>query len=255
MAKKKTSGELSNETKTIITVILLVLVYPAGIILMWIWKLWPLWVRILLTCLLIIPLIFVFLVLGFIAGVLGFVFSNPDVQKELKETISVEMSQEENENDDRKVYKNTIFPITFTYPSDWEEKTYNNSPKTQFIVLQDPNADDPLLISKGIQTKTNRGVTGFKTIEQLQEALPNPNQEQEQYIGEDKGDQLSKNEKVFMLNGYPAFSREVYFSQDSDAGNYEVYILDGKGNVISAQSPILEKNTMNQLLKSLQFTQ
>ena len=81
---------MSYETKTIIVVLLFLFFYPAGVILMWIWMKWPTWVKILLT---ILPFLFAFLILLFVFAVLGIVFTNPEVQKEMQKNISVEVTQ------------------------------------------------------------------------------------------------------------------------------------------------------------------
>jgi len=39
----------SNGAKTIITILLLIFIYPLGIVLMWVWTKWPIWIKILLT--------------------------------------------------------------------------------------------------------------------------------------------------------------------------------------------------------------
>lgn len=49
MSENTNSGGMSNSTKTIITVILLFVFPLAGIIMMFVWKLWPVWVRVLIT--------------------------------------------------------------------------------------------------------------------------------------------------------------------------------------------------------------
>lgn len=49
---------MSEDTKTIIVVLLLVFVLPIGIILMWVWMKWPVWVKLLITIpIIILPLI------------------------------------------------------------------------------------------------------------------------------------------------------------------------------------------------------
>lgn len=89
MAKKTDSG-MSYETKTIIVMLTLLFATPVGLILMWVWMKWPLWIRILLT---VLPFLFAFLVMGFVLTILGLVFSNPDVQKEMKQNVQVETYQ------------------------------------------------------------------------------------------------------------------------------------------------------------------
>lgn len=43
------SQGLSHDTKTLITVILLIFVYPIGVILMWLWMPWKTWIKILVS--------------------------------------------------------------------------------------------------------------------------------------------------------------------------------------------------------------
>lgn len=64
----------SNDTKIIVTVILLVFFFPVGLILMWFWTKWPRWLKILLT----VPLILtIFLFMGLFA--IGFLAAlNPN---------------------------------------------------------------------------------------------------------------------------------------------------------------------------------
>ncbi|QQG40966.1 MAG: hypothetical protein HYV37_01435 [Candidatus Levyibacteriota bacterium] len=50
---------MSEDTKTIITVLLLIFVFPVGVILMWVWMKWPTWVKILITLVMILPLLVV----------------------------------------------------------------------------------------------------------------------------------------------------------------------------------------------------
>lgn len=64
---------VSYDTKTIIVVLLLVFVYPIGLILMYIWMKWPGWVKLILS----LPV--VLLVLGIVASVL-LVAINPAAQ-------------------------------------------------------------------------------------------------------------------------------------------------------------------------------
>lgn len=69
MAETKKSMELSEDTKAIVTVLLLVTCFPVGIIVMWIWTRWPIWLKVLIT---VIPLMFFFFVLVLIT--IPFVF-------------------------------------------------------------------------------------------------------------------------------------------------------------------------------------
>ncbi len=74
MAKK--NQELNNDTKTILTVVLLFLFYPAGLVLMYKWMDWPKWLKILVT----VPVLFFFLwIFGILATVM-LVAINPQAQ-------------------------------------------------------------------------------------------------------------------------------------------------------------------------------
>jgi hypothetical protein len=87
--------EMSYETKTIIVVVLFFTIYPAGLVFMWIWMKWPKWIKILLT---IIPFLLMFLIFGFVLAILGLVFSNPNVQKEIQKNNNIQISQSQQAN-------------------------------------------------------------------------------------------------------------------------------------------------------------
>ena len=55
MPKSKTKEGLSEDTKAIVVVLLLIFIYPIGLLLTWFWVKWSAWVKVLLT----IPLIFI----------------------------------------------------------------------------------------------------------------------------------------------------------------------------------------------------
>lgn len=69
MAVKNQNQGMSEDTKTIITVLLLIFVFPVGVIMMWVWMKWPTWVKILIT----LPMIgLLLLIIGaFAAGFLS----------------------------------------------------------------------------------------------------------------------------------------------------------------------------------------
>ena len=71
MAENSNSG-LSNNSKTLITVLLLVFAYPIGLILMWSWMNWQKWVKWIVT----LPTLALLIV--FLSGILSTV--NPSVQ-------------------------------------------------------------------------------------------------------------------------------------------------------------------------------
>ncbi len=70
MPRSKNNG-LSEDAKTLITVLLLLFAYPAGLIMMFIWMKWPTWVKLLIAfpvTLLLIIVIFTLFSLPFLAG-------------------------------------------------------------------------------------------------------------------------------------------------------------------------------------------
>lgn len=80
MANTKPKG-MSNDTKTLVTVLLLVFAFPAGFVLMWVWTSWPKWVKFLISG--IFAFFMIIWVLIFAAAI--FVSVNPQVQLERAE--------------------------------------------------------------------------------------------------------------------------------------------------------------------------
>ncbi len=68
MASKKGSSGTSEDTKTIVTVLLLLFVFPLGLVLMWFWTKWPSWIKLLIS----VPII----ILGFLFIVGVFTVAN-----------------------------------------------------------------------------------------------------------------------------------------------------------------------------------
>lgn len=55
------NAESVDSTPTIVTVLLLIFMFPVGVIVMWIWPKWKKWVKILITLIVLIPFLFIFL--------------------------------------------------------------------------------------------------------------------------------------------------------------------------------------------------
>ena len=101
MASSKPEG-MSNDTKTLVTVLLLVFAFPAGFILMWVWTSWPKWVKFLVSA---IFAFFMFLfLLGFFAAL--FVSGSPSAQLERAEKARLQNLQNE------KVFQESNSPET-----------------------------------------------------------------------------------------------------------------------------------------------
>jgi len=64
MPQKATQTGTSNDTKTLVTVLLLIFVYPIGVIVMMLWTSWKLWVKLLVAA----PI--VLLIIGLLAALL-----------------------------------------------------------------------------------------------------------------------------------------------------------------------------------------
>lgn len=65
----KTNQGTPGYTKTMVTVLVLGFAFPVGIILMWFWTKWPLWVKILISVLLIIPILLLIESVALIGGI------------------------------------------------------------------------------------------------------------------------------------------------------------------------------------------
>jgi hypothetical protein len=82
MSQKRTAEntELSNDTKTIITVLCLFLFYPLGLILTWVWMRWPKWLKVIITLPLLMAALGILLALfiGFKLMTYGFDHSNTE---------------------------------------------------------------------------------------------------------------------------------------------------------------------------------
>jgi ABC-type sulfate transport system permease component len=78
MANKDTT---SDDTKTIVTVLLLLFVYPVGVVVMWFWTKWKTWVKLLVS----LPLLFIPLLI-FGAALLAAI--NPQGATEKAECVS-----------------------------------------------------------------------------------------------------------------------------------------------------------------------
>lgn len=63
----------SNDTRTIVTVLLLIFLFPIGFIVMWVWPKWPSWVKIIIS----LPIVLFFV--GIFAAAL-FTVINPKAQ-------------------------------------------------------------------------------------------------------------------------------------------------------------------------------
>ena len=68
MEEQKQKSQMSYDTKTLITILLLIFVYPVGIIMMFVWMKWPWWVKLLCVLFFIIPALVLLSVLGIFAA-------------------------------------------------------------------------------------------------------------------------------------------------------------------------------------------
>lgn len=67
MAKIQSSTGTTPTINTIVTIFLLIFVYPLGLLLVWFWTKWPQWLKILLSVLVVIPLLAILLAVTLIA--------------------------------------------------------------------------------------------------------------------------------------------------------------------------------------------
>jgi len=80
--KKPETVGMSDDTKTLITVLLLIFAYPIGLILMFVWTKWPWWVKLLVA----FPIALAIL---FIVGMGALITANPGAQMEKARQIKL----------------------------------------------------------------------------------------------------------------------------------------------------------------------
>lgn len=82
------TAELSYETRVIITILLLLFVYPVGLIFMWWWmKNWPLWLKIIITIPLVLGVFAFFAAILVIGAILTHMRVDTNTQQELQKQL------------------------------------------------------------------------------------------------------------------------------------------------------------------------
>jgi len=155
----------SNDTRTIVTVLCLLFLFPIGLILMWFWSEWKLWIKLLITilpvALILFAIISVFTIFNFVYPRILFnkipnlndaekvcmtkCYRNKDQEKCLlsclpPETLtgtpnpSAPSSSSQLNTSNWKTYTNTVYNFTLKYPSDRLESC-NPKPTSDGIKL------------------------------------------------------------------------------------------------------------------------
>lgn len=101
--------KISSLVKTIISILLLLIFYPAGLIVMWIVAPWSRGLKIFLTILFFFPFIFLLMMLP---------ISFFRAQKQIYQPLQ-----------NNKIYQDKIYSISFDYPANWSIFTNNVAPK------------------------------------------------------------------------------------------------------------------------------
>ena len=91
MPQKITQSGTSNDTKTLVTVLLLIFLYPIGVIVMMLWTSWKLWVKMIVAA----PI--VLLIVGLLAALL-LGLSNPGATKGGRRAECMNSCQQTNDN-------------------------------------------------------------------------------------------------------------------------------------------------------------
>src|SRR5258708_29450675 len=135
----QSSSEPSDTTKMLITLLLLFVFFPGGIICMWIWmKQWPLWLKLLITLFPIIIMLFVFVLIGFIFTRIPLsswktthdyshtqtIITPPVFNYQI--TPSQNQQVQTTDTSSWKTYISTKDRLSFKYPGDW--KLTNQTP-------------------------------------------------------------------------------------------------------------------------------
>ena len=70
--KKVKPVGLSEDTKTVVVIVTLLLAYPVGLILTWLWMKWPAWVKVILALPVILGLLFILTLVVLSLGVANY---------------------------------------------------------------------------------------------------------------------------------------------------------------------------------------
>jgi len=84
VSRQQTPSEISYETKLTIVILLLLFVYPLGLIFMWVWmKNWPLWLKILISLPIVLGILGLFIGICAIAMIIRHVATDKNFQNQM----------------------------------------------------------------------------------------------------------------------------------------------------------------------------
>jgi len=89
--------EMSEDTKTLVTVLALVVIYPVGLVMMWVWTKWEAWVKWLVTVLGCLVPIIIFIVFG---SILFAIFQDPAIRAGIEAEMNASGKEVEIRGDD-----------------------------------------------------------------------------------------------------------------------------------------------------------
>lgn len=187
----------SDDTKTIVTVLLLIFFFPVGFIMMWVWTHWPTWVKLLISTIVGLYMLFIFIIVGFfftvfIAAILA-PSKEDNTDKQLPKVQQLTPTptpfKQTIDTSSWKTYENKQIRFSFKYPSDWTITPVKDANNIVGIKTQGLQGDITMLWGSGfggmcpqgyeeiqIQDETlnachNFGVGGIEAWEQISKEL------------------------------------------------------------------------------------
>jgi len=116
IASPSTSKEISFETRMIVVIVLLLFVYPVGLILMWFWmKEWPTWLKIIISLPVVIAICAMFFAFFIAAMVIRGTVTNRDFQNNMRNYMQQRYQYEQSLTP---VPTNEVFITPTPIPSD-----------------------------------------------------------------------------------------------------------------------------------------
>lgn len=240
--------EVSQNNDAIWVVFALQLLWPLGVILMWLWmKNWPKWGKILLTLYPLILVVFSLFIMIVLSSIYNPIQQLENAKTEYYQSVSVTPSLSPSNSAGQistanwKTYTNKKYGFSFEYPSDWTILT------TPLLSITSPNKPTPYNINVFIYDNPNQ--LSLKELEQ--QSLNDPNN----LSGRGLGVYSNSAQEIKNTNGVIG-----YYATDipCEPIECELYILPNKDKVFVLRNisttPQNVKDIFKQVFSTFKFT-
>ena len=222
----KPTTEMTEDTKSVITVLLLLTITPVGIVLMWVWTKWQTWVKALVTGCTCLPIILFIMIM-----IIGIIASADEVEKNNRVPLAPSSTVSSSTNNSYSVNGNNVNTTTVNNLSVYTDVTagYTVSYSGDDLVNCIDNSYSPTLT---LYLKENIGACSYEPT------LPYAVKVSTQKSGDDYLPYDGGEKATITLDGY-------------DADMYTYSMAGGKTSIIMAKSPssnkvvIIELNSAN----------